>query len=129
MITSEQAIDIRNFLVKELNKNGFGDIVTEINTRLEEEYEDEKFERNSKYLLVFFLQESIEILENLSNNDFQGLVNRINRFTEAEQRIDTINIELLNAGTQEFYDLRELPNYNPIISTFRDVLQEIQKEN
>ena len=129
MITPEQANDIRDFLIKELNNNGFGDIVTEVNTRLEEEYEEEKFERQPRYLLVFYLTQSIEVLENLSNKNFQGLINRLNEFTKGEKKIETINVELLNSGEQVYYDLSELPNYDKIISTFREILQEIRKEN
>lgn len=129
MITPEQAIDIREFLVKELNNNGFGDIVTEVNTRLAEEYEEEKFERHPRYLLDFFLTQSIEILENLSNKNFQGLLNRLNEFAKSEQPIKTINVELLNSGEESYYDLSELPNYDEIISTFGTILEEIRKEN
>lgn len=129
MITPEQANDIRNFLIKELNNNGFGDIVTEVNTRLEEEYEEEKFERQPRYLLDFYLTQSIEVLENLSNKNFKGLINRFNEFTKGEKKIEAINVELLDSGEQVYYDLSELPNYDKIISTFREILQEIRKEN
>lgn len=129
MVTPEQANEIRNFLIKELNHNGFGDIVTEVNTRLEEEYEEEKFERQPRYLLDFYLTQSIEVLENLSNKNFKGLINRFNEFTKGEIKIEAINVELLNSGEQVYYDLSELPNYDKIISTFREILQEIRKEN
>ncbi|OIN58291.1 hypothetical protein [Arsenicibacter rosenii] len=129
MITPEQANEIRNFLIKELNNNGFGDIVTEVNTRLEEEYEEENFERQPRYLLDFYLTQSIEVLENLSNKNFQELINRLNEFTKGEKKIETINVELLNSGEQVYYDLSELPNYDKIISTFREILQEIREEN
>ncbi|MCW3167924.1 hypothetical protein OMO38_05225 [Chryseobacterium sp. 09-1422] len=129
MITPEQANDIRAFLIKELNNNGFSDVVTQVNTRLEEEYEEEKFEGQSRHLLDFYLTESIEILENLSNKNFQGLINRLNEFTNGKEKIKTINVELLNSGEQVYYSLSELPNYEKIISTFREILQEIRKEN
>lgn len=129
MITPEQSNDIRDFLIKELNKNGFGDIVTEVNTRLEEEYDEEKFEMQPRYLLDFYLSQSIEVLENLSNKNFQGLINRLNAFTKGEKKIETINVELLNSGKRIYYDLSKLPNYDKIISIFREILQEIRKEN
>nr|WP_314494607.1 hypothetical protein [uncultured Chryseobacterium sp.] len=129
MITPQQANDIRAFLIKELNNNGFSDVVTQVNTRLEEEYEEEKFEGQPRYLLDFYLTESIEILENLSNKNFQGLINRLNKFTNGKEKIKTINVELLNSGEQVYYDLSELPNYEKIISNFREILQEIRKEN
>jgi len=129
MITQEQATDIREFLIKELNRVGFSDIVIEVNTRIDEEYDEEKFERQPHNLLNFFLTESIEVLENLSNNNFPKLINRLNEFTKGEQQIETINVELLNSGEQAFYNLKELPNYEKIISSFRDILKEIRNEN
>jgi hypothetical protein len=129
MITPQQATDLIEFLIKELNNNGFSDIVTEVSTRLEEEYEEEKFERTPRYLLDFFLTESIAVFENLSNKNFSGLINRLNEFTKGEKKIESINVELLNAGEAVYYDLSELPNYNKIISTFREILQDVRKEN
>jgi hypothetical protein len=129
MVTPQQAKEIREFLTIELNNNGFGDIVTEVSTRLEEEYEDDNIEMTPRYLLDFFLKESIEVLENLSNSNFEEIINRLNQFVQSENSINTINVELLNAGEQDYYDLRELPNYNEIILTFREILQEVRKEN
>jgi hypothetical protein len=129
MVTPQQAKEIMEFLTIELNNNGFGDIVTEVSTRLEEEYEDDNIEMTPRYLLDFFLTESIEVLENLSNSNFEEIINRLNQFVQSENSINTINVELLNAGEQDYYDLRELPNYNEIILTFREILQEVRKEN
>ena len=129
MITQEQASEIRQHLIYELNTNGFGDIVTEINSRFQEEYQEEKFERNSRYFLDFFLTQSIEVLENLSNKNYPELINRLNKFTNGEKRIGTINVELLNDGEQVFYDLEKLPSYDKIISSFQEILNEIRKEN
>lgn len=129
MITPQEATDLREFLIKELNSNGFGHIVTEVSTRLEEDYEEESFERSPRYLLDFFLTQSIETIENLSNSNFQGLISRLNEFTRSDERIQTINVELLNDGEQTYFDLKELPDYSEIISTFKEVLQEIRKEN
>lgn len=129
MITPEQATDMREFLIKELISNGFGDIVTEINIRLEEEYEESEFERSPRYILDFFLKESIDVLENISNRNFTELIDRFNEFTQGEKKIEAINVELLNAGQQVYYDLKDLPNYDKITVTFREILQEIRKEN
>jgi hypothetical protein len=128
-VTEQQATQIRQHLINELNKNGFGDIVSEVNTRLEEEYDEEKFERNSRYLLVFFLSESIEVLENLSNDNYPELINRFNEYTKGESRIEAITVELLNEAEQGFYDLKDLPSYNKIISSFREILNKIRNEN
>lgn len=128
-MTAEQATDIREFLIKQLNSNGFSDIVTEVNTRLEENYEEGEFERNPRYLLDFFLSESIDVLDSLSNKNYSGLINRFNEFNSGDNRIEKIYVELLNQGKSVFFDLQELPNYQTITTTFQEVLNEIRREN
>ena len=49
-MTPKQATDIREHLINQLNTNGFSHIVTEVNTRLEENYE----ERNLKEVPAIF---------------------------------------------------------------------------
>ena len=129
MVTSQQATELREFLIMELNNNGFGNIVIEVNTQLEEDFEEETFKKQPRDLLDFFLTQSIEVLENLSNKNFQNLVNQLNEFTTSKQQIEIIDVELLNSGEQKNYDLKELPNYEKIILTFRKILEEIRKEN
>lgn len=129
MISLKQATDLREFLTQELNKSGFSLIVTEISARLEEEYEEDKFERNPRYLLNFFLKESIEVLENLSNRNFTELIKRFYQIIISEKEIQIINVELLNEGDQTFFDLSKLPDYQKIISTFKEILNEVRKEN
>lgn len=128
-MTSEQATDIREYLIKQLNSNGFSDIVSEVNTRLEENYEEEKFERNPRYLLDFFLTESIDVLISFSNKNYYELINRFNEFNSGNNRIEKISVELLNQGESVFFDLQELPNYKTITITFQEILEQIRKEN
>lgn len=129
MITPEQATEIREFLTKELNTYGFNDIVTEVNTRLEEDYYEEDFKRSPQYLLLFFLKESISVLENLSNKNYEKLIDRFNELAQGETKIEKITVELMNEGKQEYYDLNNLPNYDKIVSSFSEISREIQKEN
>ena len=128
-MTPDQAKDIREHLIKQLNSNGFGDIGTEVNTRLEENYEEEQFERNPRYLLDFFLTESIDVLESFSNKNYRRLINRFNEFNSGDNRIEKISVELLNQGESVFFDLQELPNYKTITTTFQEILNEIRREN
>lgn len=129
MITPQEATDLREFLIKELNRNGYADIVTEVSSRLIEDYAEESFERSPRSLLDFFLSQSIEILENHSNSDYQRIIGRLNKFTTNDEKVQTIRVELLNDGKPTYFDLKELPNYTEIISTFDEVLQEIRKQN
>lgn len=128
-MTSEQAIDLREYLIEQLNSNGFSDIVTEVNTRLEEDYEKEGIENNPRYFLDFFLKESIEVLNSLSNNNYDELINKFNKFNSGDDRIEKISVELLSQGEAIYFDLRDLPNYKKIIGSFQEILEEIRKEN
>lgn len=128
-MTPEQATEIRKHLIEQLNIHGFSDIVIEINTRLEEDYEEKGFRKDPKYLLDFFLAESNEILNNLSHNNYQELISRFNKINSGENRIDRISVELLDSGDSSFFDLYELPNYNKITEVFEDIRSEIEREN
>jgi hypothetical protein len=125
-----QANEIREHLIHELNINGFSDIVTELNTRLEEKYDDEEFERNPVYLLNFFLLESIDVLKGLSNRNFDEMIGKFNEYTShSDRRIETITVQLIDQGEPLSYDLRNLPDYTVIINTIQDIYGEIQNEN
>ena len=128
-MTPEQATDIREYLIKQLNSNGFSDVVSEVNTRLEENYEEKEFERSPRYLLIFFLRESIDVLDSFSNKNYNELINRFNEFTTGTNRIEKISVELLNQGQATSFDLRDLPNYQAITTTFEAILNEIRGEN
>ena len=128
MISSQEAIELRLHLINELVQNGFGDVVNEINTRLQEDYIEEGFERNARSLLEFFLAQSIEILENLSNKNFLQLINRFNELL-GEEKVEGLRVELLNEGVQRYFDLKDLPEYGKIIATFQEIQNEIRREN
>lgn len=123
-----QAKEILDHLILELNSNGFGIVVTEVNTRLEEDLEFEKWNPNYLSLLRYFLKESIEIFENLSNNDFPGLINRLNKYLDGGHQIQTVSVEMIT-GEDEFYDLKNLPDYENIINALKEIQVDIQKEN
>ncbi len=128
-MTPEQATDIREHLINQLNANGFSDIVTEVNTRLEENYEEKEFERSPRYLLTFFLSESIDVLDGLSNKNYNKLLTRFNEFNKGDYRVESISVELLNQGESVYFDLKELPDYKNIIDTFQNILNQITNEN
>lgn len=128
-MTPEQATEIREYLINQLNANGFSHIVTEVNTRLEENYEEKEFKKNPRYLLTFFLSESIDVLESLSNKNFDRLLNKFNEFNKGDDRVESISVELLNQGEPVYFDLKDLPDYKDITETFHDILNEIINEN
>ncbi len=128
-MTQEQATEIREHLINQLNANGFSDIVTEVNTRLEENYNEDEFQKNPRYLLTFFITESIEVLEGLSNKDYDKLLGRFNEFTRGDNKVQSISVELLNQGEPVYFDLKNLPDYNDITEAFQNILNEIRDEN
>lgn len=125
MITDEQAIEIKEYLTSELSKNGFGDVVSEVNLRLEEDYRNKDFFMSSQQLVLFFLNESIDILESLSNRNYETLIDRLNNFL-SEGEVKNIEVESLDEGGESF-NLKGLPDYNEITTTFKEILVELQK--
>lgn len=129
-MTDAQAIEIRQHLVNELISHGFGDIVLEVNTRLEESDEERLSGRSPRSMLDFLLRESIEVFENLSNGNYEELIRRFNQLGSfSDARIESIVVELLTTGEPEFYNLRELPDYESIIGELREILTEIEREH
>lgn len=128
-MTPEQATEIREHLINELNANGFNDIVTEVNNRLVENCEEMDFERTPRYLLTFFLSESISVIEGLSNKNFDKLLNKFNEFIKGNNRIESISVELLSQGKSAYFNLKDLPDYKDIIETFLSILNQIHNEN
>jgi hypothetical protein len=130
MTTPQQAEEIRLHLIKELESTGYGDIVREVTTKIEENFEEENFQRNSQYILDFFLSQTIEVFESLSNSKYELLLARLNRYIVVENsKIEGITVELLNQGEKTYFDLSELPNYSNIIFELKDILNEIRLEN
>ena len=128
-MTSEQAIEIREFLIAELNINGFSNMVTTVNTSLKEIYEEEDFERSQKSFTIFFLREIIEIFKSLSNKNYENIIQRFNQVLGEGLKVNSIFVELLGSREDEPYDLKDLPDYSDVISTFEGILQEIRNDN
>ncbi len=130
-MNSDQAIDIREFLIQELIKNGFSDIVNEVTDRiLEEENEEKYFFQNPKEYLRYFINETIDIFNNLSNKDHQKLIDSINEYiTSEDTKIENISVELINQKNNEFINLKELPDYKEIESEFEYIKQELFSES
>lgn len=128
-MNSDQLIEVREHLINELNSNGFGTVVTEVYTRLEESYEVNEFEKSPHSLLTFFLSESIDVLNCLSNKNYDKLLSKFNEFNSGDNQIESISVELLNQGEPMNFDLKKLPDYREIIETLKNILNKINNEN
>ena len=119
-MTDEQAVDIQNHLIQELNRYGFGDLVEDSLLYLEEQLPENERVSPSDFLLLF-LQEMIESIEHISNENYQSLLARFNQSLSSDgAQIETLSVEL--TGTQGgALDLRYLPSYAPLINELRRV--------
>jgi hypothetical protein len=119
-MTNQQAADIQDHLIKELNRYGFGDLIQDSLLFLEEKLPENERVTPSDFLLQF-LQEIIESIENISNENYQGLLARFNRLLSPNSmRVQTLSVEL--TGTEgEAFDLSNLPSYAPLIEELRNI--------
>lgn len=133
MITPDEAIDIRDHLIAELERTGYGDIVREVIIRLEENPEREAFEQSHPgYFLTYFLAQVIDVFETISNDHYENLLNKLSEYVSTENgHITEIQVELIvqDHNQPEFFNLRDLPSYNGIIEMLKEIQQEINSEN
>jgi hypothetical protein len=129
-MTANQAVSIRKHLIQSLNESGFGEIVLEVNTRLEEDIIDDSFHMDPITHLLFFLRESINALKNISNDNYETIINRLNQYVITDNNpIKAITVELVSQGEPKYYDLKGLPSYKKIINVFEEIYDEIQTKN
>src|SRR5438270_3894795 len=96
MAPNEQILEIRNYLINELNRFGFTDIVREVSIRFEEETEDliPNFINNQQLLKYFDL--TITLLEDFSNDHFEDIIGRLKQYTNDAEALKTIYVEVGN---------------------------------
>ncbi|WP_289658333.1 hypothetical protein [Flavobacterium panacagri] len=126
----EEAIELRLFLTNQLERNGFFFIAEQANKRLQEKFEYDP-ERSyypkgpdPERLLVDFLSETIELFRNNSNENYGGIIAKINKNLNGE-KIEGIMAEL--PGESEPYDLSRLPNYSEVYHMLGMVRESILK--
>lgn len=127
-MTFQQATEIRLHLIQSLNINGLSEVTQQIGIALREELEQkERLVFNPKRLLNFYIDKSIEILESISNDNFEIIINKLNKAVESEPPIEDIQIQMIE--DQRVYSLRNLPSYRPIIEEFKKIQNIILEEN
>lgn len=128
-MTNEQSQEILNHLINELNSNGFSFVVEEVNSRLEEDFESEKFNTNLNRTLIYFINQSIEIFENNSNTGIDKIIDKLNRYSSNDKQIKEISVQLIENDDFSTINLKELPNYSELIKAMIEIRNEIIKEN
>lgn len=127
-MTFQQANEIRLHLIQRLNINGFSEVTQQIDIALREELEqNERLVFNPKRLLNFYIDKLLEILESISNDNFEIIINKLNKAVESEPPIEDIQIQLVE--NQGVYSLKNLPSYRPIIEEFKEIQNIILEDN
>ncbi|GEN77513.1 hypothetical protein [Chryseobacterium hagamense] len=127
-MTFQQATEIRLHLIQSLRINGLSEVTQQIEIALREELEQkERLVFNPKRLLIFYIDKSIEILESISNDNFEIIINKLNKAIESEVPIEDIQIQLVE--NQGVYSLRNLPSYRPIIEELKEIQNIILEDN
>lgn len=133
MITLQEAAELRDHLITELERTGYGGIVTQVISRLEEDPERDAIEQgNPVYFLNYFLSQAIDVFETISNDNYERLLNRFNEYLHTENNgIEAVEVELVGGNRNEpsFYDLKQLPSYKEIIEVLKSIQREINSDN
>ncbi|HAV55737.1 MAG TPA: hypothetical protein DCX41_12510 [Aequorivita sp.] len=127
-MTEEQSRELLNHLVSELNTNGFSFVVEEILLRLEEDFEQKEVDRGSRQVLMFYLNEAIEIIKNHSNNNYDNLIGNLNEYLTQENKVKMISVELYEKDSTQVYNLADLPDYSELVDNLNNVRNEIFNE-
>lgn len=124
-MTNEEIEDLTEFVMTALYENGFGDVANEIQVQLKEGFEEFN-PLNPKEKLLYILSETVQIFNNFSNRNYQGLVSRLNRHVEGN--IEGIEVVLALDSKEAGFNLQDLPDYSEISEMFEGLLGEISND-
>ena len=124
-MTNEQSNEILSHIILELNRNGFSYVVEEINSRRIEDFDLSDSNMNFENSLIYFLDNTIEILENNSNPGVEKIIQKINKNLSGEDYVEEIFVKLIDKESSSNVNLKELPNYYEIIERMRQTRNEI----
>jgi|GEM_PF-5052826 len=121
MIDLNQAAEIRQHLITQLASNGYSYILEEAMIR-QELQDSREYANNPTNALYQFIDSIIQVFRSKSNGDYETILQRFNEMLIGDNQVKRLLVSLSDKDNQT-YDLRELPDYTPII----DVLEEVQK--
>lgn len=120
----EQAEEIRQHFIRELDTNGFSFVVDQVNVSAIDLFEE--YKGNPKRFLLFYLEESIAVLESISNKNFQRTLSRINDNLDGTSTVDSINVEQIDG---EHFDLSQLPDYTSLVTSIQEIITQIEQNS
>lgn len=123
-------LEIRDHLRNELIKNGFGVIVEEADANLLETFFEGNKEfdiQNTALVLRFYLNFCMDALEARSNDHYDVILNKFNKYVETKngKPIDSIELEL---DADNNYDLSQLPSYREITDLLKTIKLRIEND-
>lgn len=128
-----QANEVMEFLKIELIDNGFGDILTAVNTRLEigsplpeEIYVELANSAEPEVRLQLFIGHCVEVFKDLSNTNYAELVDELKALLPKGQPFNGFEFEV-SEEEDEVYDLSKLPDYTEVIEMLIEVRAQITK--
>ncbi|QQT62633.1 hypothetical protein I6I97_02095 [Sphingobacterium multivorum] len=124
MANNDAIKELLDHLKNELEKNGFGEVVRLVGIRManDDQISALSLERDFYRILVFFLNQTIDILHVLSSASVKQTIKTLNNSLE-DGRIKKIQVELLSG---DYLDLEDLPNYTALIADMESILEEFK---
>jgi hypothetical protein len=132
MVNEQQAEEIRLYLIMQMQRNGFGDVVEEANDRIEarREYGEKNYLTNPGELLINFLNEAILTLSGWSSHHLEETIQLLNEALKksGQETISSISVALTEDKERPLYNLSELPDYRKLIFWLNDIRNTILED-
>lgn len=124
--TREQAAELNQFIISQLEQNGFGEIADEVLLSLSQNQNYRELAQSPENVLNVFLEQTISSLRTRSNDKYARLLARFNELVDGENPVTGIEVELVEQG-KDNYDLADLPSYMAMIGVLEEVQEQINK--
>jgi len=127
-ITAQQADNLRSFFTNELQINGYADVIRQVNVRLARNPLVDNLAFQSYTLLMFYIDETLDILRSMSIQYYGNLFEQLNSVIEG-QPITSLIVRGIDPETIPDRDLSSAPDYSQLITQIEQIRAEIQTQN
>lgn len=139
-LSEEQADDILQHLIRQLEANGLSDIVSSIQESLAvigelpiertDRTRYEEYPRTSRTLLLYYLTGAIDYLQNISSHHYQSIVDNIAKNLSPDgEKLENIKVRYSPLGSetaeQREVSLAALPDYSAVITSLENIRQQL----